>query len=370
MITKKFIGLVLLTAVITFAVIMGAFFLLQKQQEHLSTQTIQTTTVSSTIAATGSLHSASEATLHFQTGGKLTYLPVQQGDTVYQGQTIAQLDTYALQQQLTEALNTYRSTRDTFDQTQENANTNSILQNTQRTTLNALGAGIGEYGTDINSTNYINDVVKRILDENQANLDNSVITVQLANYALQLATLTSPINGIVVSEDVTVAGQNITPATGFTIADPSQLVMRAQIAASDIDFVSVGSKAIVKIDGQQKSFQGTVTKIYPQKITLTNNTQVYNVDVQSDALLAVAKYGQNGTIVITTNTPQSVTLIPAWLLLNHTSVWVLENGKVILKTVTPGKSHGNMIEVTSGLSKNDQLLVNPQSVARKAYTLL
>ena len=41
-------------------------------------------------------------------------------------------------------------------------------------------------------SNDVNDAIKRIVDQNQASLDNSVINVELANYALQLSRLTSP----------------------------------------------------------------------------------------------------------------------------------------------------------------------------------
>jgi multidrug efflux pump subunit AcrA (membrane-fusion protein) len=62
--------------------------------------------VDSSIVVDGVVTAQDEANLHFQTGGKLVSVPVKEGDKVYQGQTVAQLDTYALQQQLTEALNT------------------------------------------------------------------------------------------------------------------------------------------------------------------------------------------------------------------------------------------------------------------------
>ena len=148
------------------------------------------------------------------------------------------------------------------------------------------------------------------------------------------------------------------------------MVMRAQVAASDIDFVSVGALATVKLDGTSQKFPATVSKIYPQKITLASGEQVYNVDVQSDALTDAAKYGQNGTILITTNTPNSVTLIPLWLLVNHNNVWVWENGKAVLKQVTTGKVHDNRIEVMTGLAKNDLLITDPQQIARKEYSIL
>ncbi|MDE2026291.1 MAG: biotin/lipoyl-binding protein, partial [Patescibacteria group bacterium] len=99
-----------------------------------SPQSLQTVPASAkeiapTIVTDGSITSSNIATLHFPTGGKMVALYAKEGDKVYAGQSIAQLDTYALQQQLTAALNTYRSTRDSFDQTQQNANTNSILSN-------------------------------------------------------------------------------------------------------------------------------------------------------------------------------------------------------------------------------------------------
>ena len=41
-----------------------------------------------------------QAVLNFQMGGKLTYLPFKEGDVVSQGQTIASIDSYALQKSL------------------------------------------------------------------------------------------------------------------------------------------------------------------------------------------------------------------------------------------------------------------------------
>jgi len=112
------------------------------------------------------------------------------------GQTIAKLDTYELQRELTATLNTYRSTRDTFDQTQLNAQDSGIAS-----AMAPLISGVNK-----NNASGIDDAVKRIVDQNQANLDNSVINVELANYALQLSTLTSPLKGIITHEDITVPG--------------------------------------------------------------------------------------------------------------------------------------------------------------------
>ncbi len=356
------LGIAVLAVLLTHIV----FALSQKANESLTTTTIATKTVGATIVGDGTIHSANEATLHFQTGGKLIFLPFKEGDRVVQGQSIAQLDTYALQRQLSQALNAYQTTRDTFDQTKEN-NTNGVLQNSQKSNLNIYNQS--SIGGDA-QTNAINDAVKRIVDQNQANLDNSVINVELATYALQLATLTSPFNGIITHEDVTTPNVNVSPVTSFSVADPSSLVFRATVAAGDIDFISEGSTATVHVAGNNQPFFGTVTKIYPQKMTLPSGQDVYQVDITSDGLTTATHLGQSGNVLIQSNVKKEVTLVPTWTILGHTSLWVIEGNKPVLKNVVLGKNHGDMTEIVSGLTPQDTVIVNPKGIAAKNYIAL
>ena len=328
---------------------------LYQPKEPVHTQTVAIKSVSSQILADGYITAQNQATLHFQTGGKVVYLPFKEGDTLYAGQTIAQLDTYSLQEQLTAALNNYKIGRDTFDQTQQNVQNN--VTSGQQSIL------FGNASIDKNTM--VNDAIKRIADANQANLNNSVVNVELANYALQLSTLTSPINGIILHEDITVAGQNITPAMGFTVADPSSMVFRAHVLESDIDFITLGANATITLNG--KEYLGTVVKIYPTRDTQTNS---YQVDIQSDGLRNGIKFDQIGNARIDNSRSSHVLLVPIWVVLSHNSIWVEDSGKPILKTVVLGNTHGAMIEVTSGLHISDKVILNPQAIASGKYQLL
>lgn len=364
---KRFI----LISILVIAVLALGFLSLETlvNQAHatvLKTDTIAVKPVASQIVADGTVTAQDTATLHFQTGGKLIYAPFKEGDKVTQGQTIAQLDTYPLQQALTLALNNYKVQRDTFDQTQQNSQT-GVLQGQQKYSLDVTNkVGLGDPGEN----SIINDMAKRILDQNQANLDNSVINVQLANYAKQLATLTAPFNGVITHEDVTVPNQNVTATTNFIIIDPKTLVFSAQVSENDIDFVKTGAAAAVQLNGLGQSLSGTVVKIYPDKEKLANGQSVYQVDISTNALLSMGKLNQTGIATIIGSTSSSVMLIPAWTVLSHQSVWVVENGQQVLKHVTLGKAHGDMIEVTGGLSPTDSVIVNPAAIASKKYQLL
>ena len=103
-------------------------------------ETLSVKKVGNQILADGTVDSANTATLHFQVGGKLTYLPVKEGDKVYEGQTIASLDTYALQKQVQLAANTYQTTKNSTNQTQENIARIKKNRNTSRNQVQLIPA--------------------------------------------------------------------------------------------------------------------------------------------------------------------------------------------------------------------------------------
>ncbi len=335
----------------------------------LNSKTVTSTSVkfiNSTISAEGSVTAQNQAILHFQIAGKLISLPFKEGDRVKSGQTVAALDSYTIQKQLEGALNTYRTVRNTFDQTKDN-----VQDNVQKAQLTNPYDYYSKAGMGMDSReNAINDTIKRIVDQNQANLDNSVINVQLANNAFQLSTITSPLNGILLHEDVTVSGLNVSPSTSFVVADPETAVFRANVPLSMINYVNLGATAQIAVDGIPDKITGTVVNIYPSKVVLQNGQSVYQVDIQSDVLVKQAKLDQTGTVMIKTNS-EHVALVPVWTVLGGKHIWTIDNNnKPLLKTVTAGKIHGQDIEITDGLSANDKIIINPQYIQSLEYKAL
>src|SRR5579885_2222942 len=328
-------------------------------------QTVTADPVAPTISADGTITPQTQVTLHFQTGGKLIALPFKEGDRIATGQTVAQLDTYVLERQLQLAANTYETTKNTTDQTLEN-NQAGVLEGQQRTSLDTTNKN--SYSS-ITEATVVYDAVKRMVDNSLLAQNSAQLNVDLANYALQLATLTAPFDGVVTHEDVTSAGQNVTPVTGFTIVDPTSLVFRANVPENEVDYVSVGNRATIHLDGQQAAMQGTVTKVYPDKTTLPDGATVYQVDIQSNQITPKSKLDLSGTAIIQSNTLANVLLVPAWTVLGGKYVWVKENTMPVLKTVSVGKTHGNEIEVTGVLSAGDKVITDPQFLSRQKYSL-
>lgn len=354
---------------VSFILIILGVFVFKLTYKKPRVETIKPTIKSADmkIMADGIVRSQNETVLHFATGGKLVYLPVKEGSKVYKGQTIASLDTYVLQKQLTAALNTYRSTRDSFDQQNDNAANNYLdtqLANPYPYNYWSLG-GI----TGTNKTDAINDMIKRLVDEAQAGLDNSVIQVEIANYALSLSSLQAPFAGVITHLDVTTPYTMIGASTGFTIIDPDTYVFRANVSENNIDDIAENSQVTIQLTGvKDKKFSGYVSNIYPDKVTLPTGESVYQVDIVSDEMAKVAKYRQDGTVLINNRYNHQVVLVPSWVVLSKQYVWISDKNKPTLKKVTLGETVGNMVEV-SGIT-NEDIIINPESVAAASYTIL
>jgi len=365
---KKKIGFLHIALISLVLIIVGIFvFKLTYKKTEIKTIKPIIKSADMKILADGTIRSQNETTLHFATGGKLIYLPVKEGDRVYKGQTIASLDPYVLQKQLTAALNNYRITRDSFDQLKDNdANNYLDAQQNNPYPYNYWNLA-GVSGTV--KTNAVNDIIKRLIDQAQAGLDNSVIQVEIANYALSLSSIQAPFDGVVTHLDVNTPYVMVGTTTGFTIVDPDAYVFRANVSESNINDIAENSPAIIQLTGiNDKKFEGLISKIYPDKVTLPTGENVYQVDIVSDQMAKVAKYRQDGNVLIKSKYNHQVVFIPSWLVLSKQYVWVKDQNRPRLKKVTPGETVGDMIEVI-GITDED-VIINPESIAAFHYIIL
>lgn len=338
--------LILVTILITIAFTAGFMALTSVISTPTSAESVSTKSVSQDITASGSIHSQNEATLHFPIAGKVVYLPFKEGDSVAAGQTIAALDQRAIVETLKSEADTAQNQQLTFD---------SVNEKNGSRDLSDTGLSVAarrELQTAINT------------------LDQAKISIEIQKIAQEQALLVSPINGIITNEDITTPNVNVALTTSFSVADPTTKVFRANVRASDIDFVSVGAGATIRLDGQKKAFSGTIQKIYPQKTTLTTGEDVYQVDIQASDLSNTALFGQAGSVIIKSNNQTQSLMVPTWAILGHNTIWVLENNRPVVKSITVGKVHNEMTEVTSGLSQNDKVIANPEKVAKEKYWVL
>ena len=165
------------------------------------------------LTLSGEVDADEKVTLKFQTSGRLSWVGVKEGDYVKKYQTIASLDQRDLKNRMDKYLNSYAKQRNTFEQNKDDYQ------------------DVYQYGL----SETVRDQAKRILENNQYDLNNAVLDVEYQNLSLEYANLWTPIEGVVTHVDVPTAGVNITPATAaFEIVNPKTLYVSATVEQADV----------------------------------------------------------------------------------------------------------------------------------------
>jgi HlyD family secretion protein len=106
---------------------------------------------------------------------------------------------------------------------------------------------------------------KETIDQARARLRSAEAIQSLAEARLGYATLTSPVQGLVLSKNIEPGEQVAVGTPVITIGKLDEVWLRAYINETDLGRVRVGQKADVTTDSfPEKSYQGTITFISPE----------------------------------------------------------------------------------------------------------
>ncbi len=311
----------------------------KKKAAKTEIYTVTRQTVKETLSIAGTLDAEEKATLRFQSSGRLAWVGVKEGDTVSRYQAIAGLDEQELQKNLQKYLYSYDKTRWDFEQTKDEY---------QAPAQNYLGL----------SQNQRNDI-DRAFQKAQFDLNSAVLDVELRNLALQYATLTTPIAGVVTRVGTPLAGVNITPTQAeFDIVNPDTLYLSvlpdqtevSKLTASMAASIIFDSYADATVSGRITSIAfapkaGESSTVYEVKLSFPLDTATYRIGMTADALFTVKE-------------KTDVLAIPLSYLKS-------ENGKPYVtrkvgtnKEKTPvvvGLEGDDLIEIVGGLAEGDIL---------------
>ena len=211
-------------AIASAAIIAGVIALVITRKAKTPTLTFKTVKVeqgdiSSFITATGTVEPMTEVEVGTQVSGIIDKIYVDYNSTVKEGQLIAEMDKVTLTSDLESAQALYDGNKAEFEYQEKNYKRNTELHDKQLIS-----------DTDFETSEYNYKMAK-------SNLDNSKASLDKARRNLSYATITSPIDGVVidraVEEGQTVAAGFETP-TLFTIAaDLTQMQVVADVDEAD-----------------------------------------------------------------------------------------------------------------------------------------
>jgi len=340
---RKLIVLVILIILIILVGIISR----PKAAAGVETQTIKRGDIIESLAATGTIDAQTSVDLSFPAIGKLVYLGVKKGDFVKKGQVIAVLDQRSVQKTLQDDLTDYMKQRNTFDQIKDD--------NQNRTPEQAL-----------------NDKMKRILQNNQYDLDKAVFSVELQSLAKEQSVLTSPIDGIVTRADAQTTGLNVSPTTVFSIASPEGMVFKIDIDEADIGSVKQGQLITVTLDAYpEKALHVVVDAIDFATHTTSTGGNAYTVETTLPENNLTYRVGMGGDAEVILNQTKDVLTVPLASLIDDTYVYVLKPEGIKKQKIKMGLKNDTDAEVMSGLSEKDEVALDPvkaeQEMKKKKY---
>lgn len=327
-----------------------------------NTQKVTRQDIQTSITATGTIEPVTQVTVGTQVSGIIDHIYVDYNSVVKRGQVIAELDK-------TNLLSALESAQSNL----ANAQSNLVYQKSNYQRMKVL------YDKGLISTDEY-DQAQLTYNQAQQQVSMQKQSVQQARTNLNYATITAPIDGIVlkkaVEEGQTVAAAMTTPEL-FTIAkDLTDMRVIADIDEADIGGVTEGQRVTFCVDAYPDDiFDGVVTQVRQQPTT-ASNVVTYQVVISAPNPDLKLKPGLTANVTIITMEMSGVLTVPNVALIftpNETmlqsderiadtkathKVWVREDKTFRAIPVEVGVSNGILTEVKSGLSEGMQIITD------------
>lgn len=352
------VGAIALIAIVIWALLGG------KKEEKIAYETaiVEMGNIQNSITATGTIEPVTSVTVGTQVSGIVSKLYVDYNSIVKKGQVIAELDKTNLISELNTAKANLASAQSALNYQQANYQRYKTL----------FDKGL------VSADDYESARLSYLQAKEQ--VASSRENVNKAQTNLGYATITSPIDGIVLSKSVeegqTVASSFSTPELFVIAQDLTDMRVIANIDEADIGGVKEGQRVTFTVDAfPDDSFEGQVTQVR-QQATTESNVVTYEVVVSARNDNLKLKPGLTANITIFTLEKNDVLTVPSKALrfipteailtkgqviedceAQH-KVWTLEGNVFKAHAVEIGTTNGMTTEIVNGISKGTKVLVD------------
>ncbi|MGM9728921.1 MAG: efflux RND transporter periplasmic adaptor subunit [Prevotella sp.] len=333
-----------------------------KKEEKITfdTAAVAPANIMNSITATGTIEPVTSVTVGTQVSGIVSKLFVDYNSVVKKGQVIAELDKTNLMSQL---------------------NTAKTQLATAQSQLNYQTANYKRYKTLFEKGLVAADDfdnAKLSYTQAKEQVASAKEEVQRAQTNLSYATITSPIDGVVLSKSVeegqTVAASFSTPEL-FTIAqDLTNMQVVADVDEADIGDVKEGERVTFTVDAYpDDTFDGEVKQVR-QEATTTNNVVTYEVVISAPNADLKLKPGLTANVTIYTAERKGVLSVPSKALRftpqketvgkmkivdvanAKNKVWTIEGNSIVAHKVNIGMTDGTNTQIVGGIAEGTKVV--------------
>ena len=207
------------------------------------------------------------------------------------------------------------------------------------------------------------------MDHLESGARQSAAAADLAKKRLADTRLDAPISGIIARRAIEV-GATVAPGQpALTIVDLDPVRVRVGVPEADVGHVAIGAASTVRIPALDTTFAGRVTLI---GVSADPATRSYTVEISVPNPARRLRAGMVAEATIQSKEARSAMMVPASAVLHDggvngaTIVYLLDGdgARVHSRRVTTGTARGDSLELTSGISAGDRVIVAGQQRLR------
>lgn len=183
--------------------------------------------------------------------------------------------------------------------------------------------------------------------------------VEEAQTMSEYTRIVAPFTGVITKKLVDV-GDLATPGKALIeMEDPTTLRFEANIPESLIRGIALGQTMTVEISGEQNSISGTVAEIAPV-VDPNSRTSLVAFDLPESMNL---RSGQFGHVLVPTSNEEMIYVPRTAIVLRGQLeiAYVIADGRAQLRLVRTGKIAGDQVQILSGLSNGEKIVVDTVS---------
>lgn len=263
----------------------------------------------------------------------------------------AQVSLQKLQINLDDAQRTYNRQKTLFDG-------KAISQTDLEAAEKALNNAKADYNTGEAS-----------IETAKANLESQ--NVSIAKYQSDLANtvLKAPISGVISDKALSV-GQMVSPGGALAkVNDISSVYATIQVPQEKISSIKAGQAATVKIEGNDKAYDGAIQNI---EALADTTTRVFNCKIKIDNSDKSLYPGVYAKAELLSSEKTQIITVPINALVGtegNYSVFINDNGKAKKEKVKIGETDDNNVEIDDGVKDGDQIICSNTGTLQDGDTI-
>ena len=303
-----------------------------------------------TLALSGALRAVEQVSVKARVAGEVREVLVREGEAVKAGQVLVRMDTSEYQAKVDQSRGNLNAARAQLDIATKTRDNNLALLDKGFISRNAFDNAASQFAVA------------------QANVDAARGGLEVVQKSLNDTVIRAPITGLVAMRSVQ-PGEKVSPDNRLLdIINLQNMELEAAVPTSDIGQVALGQQVTLRVEGLSTAFRGRVTRINPSTQTGSRSVLVYVQVPNPQALLRAGMFAEGQ---LTLRSKAGVLALPPGALhkeSNAVYVYVIEEGKLIKKIVTPGiegrQGDDSNIEIIDGLRAGAQVIKNNMGTLR------